>query len=319
MFRLAHLSDPHLGPLPDARVGELISKRIIGYVNWQRNRATTHTSDHLISLVDDLKAIGPDHIAVTGDLVNLSLDAELEPARAWLASLGDSADVSAIPGNHDAYVPGSIKKAVITWRAFMSGDSAEGAAAFPYLRRRGPLAIIGLSSANASAPFMATGVFGIEQARALCALLDQTGREGLFRVVLIHHPPLAPQKPAHWYRRLVGADRLRKVVREAGADLILHGHTHHDDLTWIVGRDGPVPVVGVPSASNGPGGKRPGARFNLFEIDGEPHAWRCRMIERGLTTPGRPVSEIRRRRFDYSAGVAVGEAPPSVLGAAVGA
>ena len=68
---------------------ELISKRVIGYVNWQRNRATSHTSTQLDAIVADLKTSNPDHVAVTGDLVNLSLDAEFEPARNWLASLGN--------------------------------------------------------------------------------------------------------------------------------------------------------------------------------------------------------------------------------------
>ncbi|HEX3710381.1 MAG TPA: metallophosphoesterase, partial [Pseudolabrys sp.] len=37
-FVLAHLSDPHLAPLPRPRVDELIGKRITGYVNWRRHR-----------------------------------------------------------------------------------------------------------------------------------------------------------------------------------------------------------------------------------------------------------------------------------------
>ena len=304
MFRLAHLSDPHLGPLPDARVAELISKRVIGYVNWQRNRATSHTSDHLDAVVADLKVSEPDHVAVTGDLVNLALDAELEPARLWLSGLGDPNDVSAIPGNHDAYVPGSVKKAVAKWRAFMSSDADGGDhSPFPFVRRRGPVGIVGLSSASASAPFMATGIFDPAQARALRTALLRLGEEGLFRIVLIHHPPL--RTVTHWYRRLIGAARLRKVVHETGAELILHGHTHTDDLVWIEGPGKQVPVVGVPSASNAPGGKRPGGRYNLFEINGNAENWTCTMIERGLTLPGKPVSEIRRRQFDYSAGAAV--------------
>ncbi len=288
-------------------MSELISKRVIGYVNWQRNRATSHTSEYLDTIVADLKSAAPDHIAVTGDLVNLALDAELEPARAWLASLGAPGDVSAIPGNHDAYVPGSAAKAVAAWRAFMSSDTARDLHTFPYTRRRQPIGIVGLTSASASAPFMATGVFDTAQAQSLRAQLVHLGREGLFRVVLIHHPPL--RTVAHWYRRLIGAARLRKVVRETGAELILHGHTHHDDLVWIDGRDGPVPVVGVPSASSAPGGRHPGGRYNMFDIDGEPGGWRCVMTERGLTAPGRPVEHIRRRRLDYCAGFAVPEDP----------
>ena len=37
-FKLAHLSDPHLPPLPKARLSELAGKRVLGYLNWTRNR-----------------------------------------------------------------------------------------------------------------------------------------------------------------------------------------------------------------------------------------------------------------------------------------
>src|SRR4051794_28797914 len=33
-FTLAHLSDPHLPPLPAARLRDLASKRALGYLNW---------------------------------------------------------------------------------------------------------------------------------------------------------------------------------------------------------------------------------------------------------------------------------------------
>jgi len=37
-FTLAHLSDPHLPPLPEPRASELAGKRVFGYLNWRRNR-----------------------------------------------------------------------------------------------------------------------------------------------------------------------------------------------------------------------------------------------------------------------------------------
>ena len=39
VFRIAHLSDPHLGPLPTVRLKDLASKRLTGYLNYRRNRA----------------------------------------------------------------------------------------------------------------------------------------------------------------------------------------------------------------------------------------------------------------------------------------
>ena len=75
-FTLAHLSDPHLAPLPAARLRDLAGKRAFGYLNWTRNRHKFHRRDVLDALVSDMQAQAPDHIAITGDLVNISLDAE---------------------------------------------------------------------------------------------------------------------------------------------------------------------------------------------------------------------------------------------------
>ena len=115
MFRLAHLSDIHLGPLPDIAYRQLVSKRILGYVNWQRNRRRFLHDGVIDAIVDDMKANAPDHIAVTGDLVNLALDREIELARLWLETLGDPHDVSVVPGNHDAYVPGALDRICRAW------------------------------------------------------------------------------------------------------------------------------------------------------------------------------------------------------------
>ncbi|TIU09350.1 MAG: metallophosphoesterase, partial [Mesorhizobium sp.] len=64
MLRLAHISDVHLGPLPDVTYRDLASKRVLGYVNWQRNRRR-HMHDAVIdTIVGDIKANAPDHLAV---------------------------------------------------------------------------------------------------------------------------------------------------------------------------------------------------------------------------------------------------------------
>ena len=45
-FTLAHLSDPHLAPLPVARLRDLAGKRAFGYLNWIRNRHKLSGSAH---------------------------------------------------------------------------------------------------------------------------------------------------------------------------------------------------------------------------------------------------------------------------------
>lgn len=284
-YKLAHISDIHMSPLPDIRSIDLLSKRITGYINWKRNRAAHMDSETIVRLVNAMKAQTPDHIAVTGDLTNLALDAEIANAALWLRSLGADSDVSVVPGNHDAYVPGALSKAAAAWRDNMSTEMPDAPVTgngFPYLRRRGPLAVIGVNSAVATAPFFASGIFSRRQANGLAAVLRQAGEDGLFRVVLIHHPPVCnaatPQK------RLYGIRLFQSVIHEHGAELVLHGHTHLPQRNEIAGPDGAtVPVIGVPAAGEAPGGRKPAAAFNMFTVDGEKGNWRCRLEEHSLT------------------------------------
>src|SRR4029079_1996031 len=96
-FTLAHFSDPHLPPLPKPRLPELAGKRLLGYLNWTRNRHKYYRREVLDALVRDLRARARDHIAVTGDLVTLALPAEFAPAQAWLRGVGAPDGVTAIP------------------------------------------------------------------------------------------------------------------------------------------------------------------------------------------------------------------------------
>jgi 3',5'-cyclic AMP phosphodiesterase CpdA len=288
MFTLAHLSDIHLAPLPAPRVGELAGKRVTGYINWLRKRRFAHDRATLDALIADLKAQAPDHIALTGDIANIALEAEFVRGRRWLQQLDSFKNVSFVPGNHDAYVRQAVRYAS-QWTPYMTGD--DGTVGFPYVRRRGPLALIGLSTAVSTAPFMATGRLGRAQIDALAPLLDALKAEGLFRVILIHHPPISAAKP---HKRLTDAAGLMKVIASHGAELLLHGHDHVHMLNSLHGPNGTrVPAVGVPSASAAPGLSRDGAAYNLYAIDGEPGAWRCEMMSRGVGADGE-ITERRR-------------------------
>lgn len=277
---LAHISDIHLGPLPAVRFRELANKRMFGYVNWQRNRASVFDLSVLTAITDDIRARHPDHIAVTGDLVNLGLDAEYDAALAWLKTMGDPRDVTVVPGNHDAYLRRSVERYSTTWLPYANGDHPNPTMAFPFIRRRGPLAIIGLSTAVATGPFMATGVMDDAQAEAFGVALAETGREGLCRVVLIHHPPL--HALTTWPRRLIGASKVRAQVAKHGAELILHGHNHRTTIAAIAGPNGPVPLVGAAAPSIMPNRHHPGGAYNVITIEGGAGHYDIAMAERGF-------------------------------------
>jgi 3',5'-cyclic AMP phosphodiesterase CpdA len=292
-FTLAHLSDPHLPPLPAPRLSELAGKRALGYLNWRRNRHKFHRRDVLDVLVSDMLAQSPDHIAITGDLVNLALEAEFAQSRAWLESVGTSDRVTVIPGNHDAYVRATRHRFVEAWGDYIAGDDiAPEVATFPSLRRRGPLALISVSSAVPTPPLMATGWLGRSQLDALAQILAKLSSEQAFRILLIHHSLRSDARA----KRLTDSSELLALLGQHGVELVLHGHDHIHSTIWIDGPKGAIPAIGVPSASALAHGRYPAAAYNLFSIKRDGVAWRCGLTVRGINDAFR-VREIRQTRL----------------------
>ena len=285
MFTLAHLSDPHL-PMPSARVGELLGKRATGYFNWWRSRAHLHVPEALAGIVADIQQQKPDHIALTGDLVNISLPTEFTRAAEWLSQLGGPQDVTVIPGNHDVYVATAWPQSLGLWGAYIAGDGQPPARdfnVFPTLRRRGPIALVGLSSGVPKPPFFATGTLGEAQIAKAATLLADLGRQGLCRVVLIHHPPLTTESR---FKRLTDAAAFQAMIARVGCELVLHGHNHRSEVARIAGPAGPIPVIGVTSASAAPDSKYGRARYHLIRIEREAAGWRFDVELRALSKDG---------------------------------
>lgn len=300
-FTLAHISDVHLGPLPKTKLRELASKRVTGYINWRRNRAGNLGSAALNNLIDELSRENADHVAITGDLINIGLDAEVVAAGEWLRANFDPVKTTVVPGNHDAYVSGTLAKAIKCWWPYMTNDDQQNyvkGETFPFLRVRDNVAIIGVSSAVATPAFVAAGRFGRRQSHKLIELLEQTRQAGLFRVVLIHHPPVRNATPPQ--KRLYGIGLFQKVIREYGAELVLHGHTHLPQRHLITGPDDTkVPVIGVPSASQSSGGHKPAAAYNRFVISGEPGHWHCTLTSHSVNAALSSIFEVTDSRTLY--------------------
>ena len=280
-YLLAHLSDAHIGPLPRPRTRDLLGKRITGFVNW-RKRGRLHDMAVLGALVDDMAAQAPDHVAMTGDILNLGLPSEFPFARAWLQTLGATEHVSFVPGNHDAYVRSSLPHLAATFAPWVTeAGTADGMPfAFPYLRRRGPLALIGLTSAIPTAPLLASGRLGQAQRAALAQLLETAAAEGLVRVVMIHHPPhVAGAKRG---RGLRDAAAFEAVIAARGAELVIHGHNHRTSVAHLAGPRGPVPVVGVPSCSAVPGTHGHLAAYHLYRFAARDGGFAVTAERRGL-------------------------------------
>ena len=284
-FRLAHLSDAHIGPIPRPNLAELLGKRVTGYVNWLYKRGDQHDMRVLGKIVADIRAQEPHHVVMTGDIVNIGLPGEIALAKDWLASLGAPDDVSFTPGNHDAYVASVTDLLHQVFAPWTTGEA--DAAGFPYLRRRDGVALIGLDTGVPTAPFIASGRLGPAQRAALAELLDRTRAEGLARVVCLHHPPHVGG--ARLLRGLEDAAEFEDVIARHGAELIVHGHNHKPSLYRLPGPDAAAPVVGVASASARPGGHYPGAAYNLYEIARKDDALNILLRRRGLNEAGEVV------------------------------
>lgn len=268
-FTLAHLTDAHLSTHGRFAPGEVRGKRGMSALNWLRARRREHRREVADVLRADVGAHAPDHVAMTGDITNFGLPREFAAGAAWLSGFGAPRDVSFTPGNHDAMVAGVEAKSVAAFAPFTSSDDGgsddEGAEGWPWLRRRGPAALIGVTTAITTPAGFAQGEVGAAQRERLGALLTET--RGAARIVLMHHTPtsLSPLRKALRDRAAVSG-----VLAEAGAELVLHGHNHLGQLSWIEGRAGQIPVripvLGAPSASTPFGRGRAPAEWRMISI-----------------------------------------------------
>ena len=285
LITLGHCSDLHATDPIDAEWGALYNKRFLGWVSWKLNRRKLYQPRVLEALIEDLQAQAPDHVAITGDLTNISLESEFVAAARVLERMGGPDWISVIAGNHDAYIDLPFDRSWEHWASYMASDpeadSDPVAAARkgelgksdmfafrdagPSLRIRGELALVGVSTAIPTPALFATGMVGEPQLARLESLLRELGERGLCRVVLVHHPLL----PANDSKRrgIDDAQALRDVLERAGADLVLHGHDHKTILGHLDGREGAIPVVGIRSGSyEGPRADK-NAHYHLYRIE----------------------------------------------------
>lgn len=268
-LRFLHCSDIHLLNLRGVGPRRFLNKRFTGGVNLLLKRRKQHDEALFDRLVEHARALDVERVVITGDLSNLALEREFEHIDDKLQGIG--LPVTVIPGNHDAYTRGSVRS--LRFEAMlghhMQGDRlthGDGGSEFPYpfVQRHDDVALIGLSTAQASLPLHAIGTVGAAQLARLRTMLEALAEEGLTRVVLIHHPVIVGEsKPRH---DLIDLDAFGRVIAAAGAELILHGHEHRRIEGSLDGPEGPVPVHGISSATNlsqVPGRE---AAFSVYEV-----------------------------------------------------
>ena len=252
-------------------------------------------------IVADLMAQAPDHIAVTGDLVNIGLPQEHINALAWLESLGAPRARDRHPRQpRHLFAPAAAiparRAGRPTWPPARKGAAhAEPGGAFPFVRMLGRVAIIGVNSAVPTPPLVASGRVGEEQLARLGTVLERLGRADVFRLVLIHHPPLPGQASAFAGSRT--PPPWRRCCRGTAPSSSCTATTIATCWPGAPPARRAVPVVGAPSASLGrPHKGEPLARYNLYRIAGPP--WQIELVGRGLEEVGGPIVELERRMLD---------------------
>ena len=142
------------------------------------------------------------------------------------------------------------------------------------MKLRGPVAIIGLSSALARAPLVAAGRLGRSQLHALARILEDKEVRGRTPIIALHHPV---HNPPSWIKStlegLSDAGELREILNRLTRGIVLHGHLHRRVRRSVRTIAGSIPAVGATSASLCHDDPARAAGFNLYEIRrrGERH------------------------------------------------
>lgn len=282
------------------------AKRLLGLMNWYRGRRFVHRFEAVDLVVADMKVQAPDHVAVTGDLVNIGLPQEFNAAKKWLASLGSPEDVSVIPGNHDIYCALDREDDCRThWADYMRSDEfgrdfdhVDGWQ-FPFMRRIGPVVLIGVNSALPTPPFVARGKIGDMQFEAIKEALQHVTGQGLFACLMVHHPPLPGLTSKR--RALIDADKMANLIEQNPVGLVIYGHNHLDVLTWIENTDTHIGKVSVCGAASGSAFRHhksePLARYYLYTFTETNGVMSIERITRGLNETRTAVVELDRRQL----------------------
>lgn len=196
MRRIAHLSDLHFG-----------------------------AHDHVVAeaLLEDLAAVSPDLVAVSGDLTQRARRRQFRAARLWLDRV--AAPQIVVPGNHDIPLYDVWRRFVRPlhrFRRYVHADLAP-------MHMDSSLAVLGLNTAR-SLTFK-NGRLSLFQIAQIHHRFRRSDRRA-FRVLVTHHPFVRPDgRPK---ARVVGrADRAVRVLESSGVHLLLAGHIHvgfHSDM-----------------------------------------------------------------------------------------
>lgn len=228
---LIHISDLHFHRVP-RRPSQWFSQRFLGAANLVLRRAYQFPLERAVRLVHMLDGMDWDHLVITGDLTQLSLEEEFALARQTLEPLlaRGPERITVVPGNHDRYVPDSQPHN--GFEAYFGEFFGKGEIRTADLNDTWHLAA--WDSAVVSPPMMAWGEVSQKTLKATSQWIKELPENS--RVVLANHYPLEFKFP---FRYVPSHDlreyrKVKQWLEKQPVDLYLHGHIHSN---WILHKE----------------------------------------------------------------------------------
>ena len=243
---IIHISDLHFHTYPQ-NFREWKSKRILGAANLLFRRAREFPLQRAKQLVVQIQKTNWDHLVISGDLTQLSLEKGFRQARETLDPLlKDPQRVTIVPGNHDRYVRQAAGNDLYNkYFGEFFGKSEI------HLRRlKDDWVIVGWDSTHPNNWLSASGTVRRSTLQATENLLLSCPAETRF--IIVNHYPLT--FPEGWkfdkFHELYNLVPVRNwILRHQQIRLYLHGHIHENWLHRLPRDSGPELLL-VNSASS---------------------------------------------------------------------
>ncbi len=242
-LRIAQISDLHLTKITCNPL-RLLSKRLLGTLNWLFSRRGTFSPDQIHALPPLLKSLNVDQILLGGDFTTTALGSEYKLATEFVDSL--PAPWLAIPGNHDHYTQTAFRQKHF-YRYLTNQREITHKTGFFNLKEHGVEAhrikdsdwwVVLLDTARANWTNSASGLFSEQTEKNLIELLSLIPAKDSI-LVLNHYPFSQNDLPRRTLRR--GPELEVIVSKDTRIKAYLQGHTHKHSIANL--QSSGLPVV----------------------------------------------------------------------------
>ena len=224
---IIHISDLHFHKYPKKFL-EWKSKRFFGIANLIFCRARQFPLSRSKRLVDQISKMSWDHLVISGDITQLSLESEFFLARETLEPLlKDKSRVTIIPGNHDRYVLQNYSTDL--FKKYFG--EFFGSSEIHFRKLKSGWVVVGWDSVHPNDWLTAAGTVRRSTIRATEDIIKSFPKNTRF--IIVNHYPLT--FPTGWkfdqFHELYNLVPVRKwILSQPQIRIYLHGHIH---MNWV--------------------------------------------------------------------------------------